>query len=312
MNELKTKLMESRAESTATAYIRTLTTLNGKAPFKNLSFLKRTDAIDGLLSSYANTTKKSMLACVVAILTGAGAGFKKAHKHFYEQMMDKVRSAKEADSKNEKTNKQKDAWISWEAVQQKHSDLLSTVEGFSKKKSLTATEYDKLLQLTVLSLYTMIPPRRNQDYLFMHVVKKLTDSCAPDKNYYDMTAGRFVFRKYKTAKTYGEQVEEIPKPLQNLLTLFLRFHPLRGNLKTAAEIPLLVSHDGKPLTTGNAITRILNKVLGGRVGASMLRHIYLSSKYGDKLEEMKKDSALMGHSLDEQRAYVKTDTVEHV
>jgi hypothetical protein len=42
----------------------------------------------------------------------------------------------------------------------------------------------------------------------------------------------------------------------------------------------------------------------------MLRHIYLSDKYKDQNEEMKKDAEAMGHSLDLQRAYIKKDDVE--
>jgi hypothetical protein len=42
----------------------------------------------------------------------------------------------------------------------------------------------------------------------------------------------------------------------------------------------------------------------------MLRHIYLSEKYGDTLNEMKKDSLAMGHSLEVQRSYVKNDVAD--
>ena len=42
----------------------------------------------------------------------------------------------------------------------------------------------------------------------------------------------------------------------------------------------------------------------------MLRHIYLSSKYGDTLEEMKQDTNAMGHSLNQQRDYIKNEIVE--
>jgi hypothetical protein len=37
----------------------------------------------------------------------------------------------------------------------------------------------------------------------------------------------------------------------------------------------------------------------------MLRHSYLSSKYGDIIEEQQKDAEAMGHSVSEQRDYVK-------
>jgi hypothetical protein len=39
----------------------------------------------------------------------------------------------------------------------------------------------------------------------------------------------------------------------------------------------------------------------------MLRHIFLSSKYGNTLEEMKEDSSAMGHSVSQQKDYIKID-----
>jgi hypothetical protein len=53
----------------------------------------------------------------------------------------------------------------------------------------------------------------------------------------------------------------------------------------------------------NAITRILNRIFGRKVAASMLRHIYLSDKYD--IKEMKADADAMGHSLEEQKKYMK-------
>ena len=36
--------------------------------------------------------------------------------------------------------------------------------------------------------------------------------------------------------------------------------------------------------------------MGKSIGSTMLRKIYLSSKYGDMKEELEKDNAIMGHS----------------
>jgi hypothetical protein len=55
------------------------------------------------------------------------------------------------------------------------------------------------------------------------------------------------------------------------------------------------------LTAVNSITRILNKIFGKKVGSSMLRHIFLSDKYGEVKGEMADDAKAMGHSVDEQQ-----------
>jgi integrase len=63
--------------------------------------------------------------------------------------------------------------------------------------------------------------------------------------------------------------------------------------------------DGKALTAVNAITRILNKIFGKKLGSSMLRHIFLSDKYD--IKEMEEDAEAMGHSVAEQRKYLRKE-----
>ena len=38
----------------------------------------------------------------------------------------------------------------------------------------------------------------------------------------------------------------------------------------------------------------------------MLRHIYLSSKYGNVLKEQEKDAVLMSHTTSTQKDYIKS------
>jgi hypothetical protein len=46
------------------------------------------------------------------------------------------------------------------------------------------------------------------------------------------------------------------------------------------------------------MTRILNKIFGKSVGSSMLRNHYLSNKYSNIIENLKKDTTDMGLSVD--------------
>jgi len=64
---------------------------------------------------------------------------------------------------------------------------------------------------------------------------------------------------------------------------------------------LLVEASGEPLVAVNAITRILNKIFGKKVGSSMLRHIFVTDKYGGVKKEQIKDALAMGHSVAEQQ-----------
>ena len=41
----------------------------------------------------------------------------------------------------------------------------------------------------------------------------------------------------------------------------------------------------------------------------MLRHIYLTGKYGDELKERQKDANMMGHTTDMASDYIKTKQI---
>jgi len=102
----------------------------------------------------------------------------------------------------------------------------------------------------------------------------------------------FVLNKYKTSKKYEEldlPIED--KDLKKLLRYYLRMNGMGVLFKTS---------------TGKPITRIeLSKILlkfsekymeGKKISTTLLRKIYLSSKYGDMKEELEKDNKVMGHS----------------
>jgi hypothetical protein len=302
------------AESTANAYINSLYQLNERKPFKNLAFLKKVDEIDKIISGYADSTQRALLATVVSTLSlvKEKAGFKKTYKHFYDKMMERTKAVRETEDKHEKTDKQKENWVSWEEIEKRKNELGEEIAKFNTKKALSASEYEKTLQHIVLCLYTDIQPRRNQDYLDMYIVKKWNDKMPTDKNYLDMTGHKFIYNKYKTAKKYGRQEIDIPESLQSCINVFLKHHPLwKGMAKRKTEpVKFLVSQSGEPLTAVNAITRLLNKVFGKKIGSSMIRHIYISDKYKGVMEEQAKDAANMGHSMELQREYFKKDDEE--
>ena len=312
MLQLARSLITERkiTESSANAYIKVLYAMNDKKAFKNLTFLKAVDAIDTKIKTYAESTQRAITASIVSVLSlyKDKATFKKPYEHFYAEMMKGTKEANAEAGKNEKTETQKTNWISWADVEKKKRELVEEVEKFKDAPELKVREYETLLQLLVLSLYTDIAPRRNQDYLDMYIVKKHNAKMPTDKNYLDVASKKFIFNKYKTAKKYGAQTEEIPATLFERIELYLSKHPLwKAGRKGTAPIKFLVTAGGEPIVALNAITRILNKIFDKKIGATMLRHIYISDKFGNTLEDMKKTATGMGHSLNVQRDYIKKD-----
>jgi hypothetical protein len=128
-------------------------------------------------------------------------------------------------------------------------------------------------------------------------------------NYLDLTNKMFYFNNYKTKGKYQTQEITATDDMISVINSYLKFHPKKNEFKKkSASIFLLVNYAGEQFSNPNAITRILNKIFGKKVGVSMLRNIYLTDKYSDKMTEMKQDAHDLGTSTNViQNQYVKTD-----
>jgi hypothetical protein len=301
-------LAKKLAPSSIKLYLRNLEKLNDDMPLKNFTFLKDIPAITQQLEKYKENTQRGYLISIVSSLglDKSNKAKQKLYDDYYKLMMDKNKELKGKEATNEKSETQQENWITWEEVGKTFADLEAKVKTFSGNKEINPHQYDVLLQYVVLALYYYKAPRRNE-YQNMTIVKTDTASLPITANYLITDSRQFLFNAYKTAKKEGQLREDIPDALFAVILTYLKFHPLlKGKkiIKTTA-VPFLVYYDGKPLTQVNAITRILNKTFGKNVGSSMLRHIYLSSKYGDVLQEMKEDAGAMSHSVGMQKDYIK-------
>jgi integrase len=110
-----------------------------------------------------------------------------------------------------------------------------------------------------------------------------------------------------------KKIIEIPEDseLREAIILYLKHNPgYKASKNKSTEFPFLMKQDGTPMTVVNAITRVLNKVFGKKIGVSMLRHSYLSKKYGGSLTSREEDADMMAHSISEQGKYIRTDDSE--
>lgn len=309
MLNLHKRFMDDKdvVEATATKYIKNLYLLNNKQPFTNLAFLKKVSNINDRIKPYATSTKKGLITAVVG-----GLSFEKnkpSYKRTYQYWNEKLHEFQlELDGKKgEMSLKQEKNWEKWEYVEGKRKELEEEVKEFCGNKLITRKQFNRLLQYIVLSLYTCIAPRRNKDYQEMYVIKKHTDKRDKTQNYYDYENKQFIFNVYKTSKKYGQQKIDISnnKELVYAIECYLKHHPLKKKrMSRNTHFRFLVNSDGSPLPSVNSMTRLLNRALEKNIGSSMLRHIYLTSKYKDVNKEMVNDASNMAHSLGEQKNYI--------
>jgi integrase len=298
------------SESSLKLYISNLKRLNGNIEPKNLNFLKNVESIVEKIKDYKPNTRRSYIISIVSTLKHEPK-LKKLYDAYYKILMEYNNELK---TNNTKSDTQKENWISQDEVNTIYKEMGDKVkESLKDKKKISFNEWDDLQKYLVLSLYTLQPPRRNLDYQYMIVVNKyIPDNIDKKYNYLDLEKNQFHFNNYKTKGTYSTQTTDVSPELREVVNLYLKYHPLRNHLKKKSNfIPLLTDYEGLPYESKNTITRILNKIFKKNIGSSMLRNIYLTHKFGDKVDELNKTATQMGTSSNTiQNQYIKIDLDE--
>lgn len=303
--------------SSKTLYLKNLVRLNGGQELKNLNFLKDVEAIQKKLEELKPNTRRTYIIAIVSLLKTliAQPKYKKLYDKYYKQLEELNKDLK---TSNEKTDKEKENWLSQDDIKCKLESLKSILTELTTKK-ITEDQYYKLLNLVVLGLYVLQRPRRNMDYQDCVVSlqkgkKKATEPQDPEpehakkSNVLNLTDNKFEFNNFKTKGTYKCQEEEIDPELRKIIDIYLRYHPLAKEMKKQS-VQFIVNFQGQPYTNNNDFTRILYKIFDGqKVGVSMLRKIFLTDKYKDTLKQLKDDASAMGTSSGTiEDHYIKND-----
>lgn len=294
MNAKLEKQLEGLSDKTIQMYMTKLRILNNNEPLKSLAFLKKVSVIKEKLDRIENdNTRKSYVASIVAVLNRQDDKSSKKANEAYKAMFLKERSIfVDKQALGEKSETQKTNWMSQAEVTAKQAELSTKVDAIENKTKLTEREHKLVEDWLILTLYTLQPPRRNLDYYLM----KIGNGTDKNFNYIDIVKGMYVFNKFKTAKFGVEQVE-IPENMKSVIKEYLSLTHLKdGDF-------LLFKNDTRR-TSSNSITKSLNRILGKKVGASMLRHIFLTDKYGEVKDEMKHDAEFMSHGTGVQSSYI--------
>ena len=290
--EIIQKLKEKKlSENSIKLYLSILKNLNDKREIKNFKFLDNPKKILDKIKDYKITTQRNVIIAIVSVLKNLGNDL---YKKYYDIMLDLNKKIEDGAKENKKTDVQKKNWIKWDDVTAKFEELKNNNK---IPKNISETQYDNLLDTVILGVFVLSPPRRNKDYIMMKVSKD--GKGLDDKyNWLDMKKKQFIFNNYKTEKSYGQQIIDVPVGLIDIIKKYLKY-------KKEGEGYLLVKFNGDRLISDNSLTRRLNKIFGKNISSSMLRHIYLSDKYGKVQEEMKDDAEAMAHSVSQQKEYIK-------
>jgi hypothetical protein len=294
MKKLKDKLLERYSEGTTGVYITKLRILNKDKPFTNFAFLKPYETIIETINKIENiNTRMSYFVSILGVLNVVNIPAYNKVKPFYNQafMQFKMDFLNKVDP-NEKTQKQSDNWIDWDEVMRKYTDLEAKAAALTMDDSLTKEGMDTIDEFIILSLYTLLPPRRNVDYYDM-VIGKGDDKTL---NYYD--GNTFTFNVFKTARSRGTETLDVPIKLKAILDEYIENLGLR-------EGDHLLFNSMKNRGSSTKITRTLNRIFGKAISTSMLRHIWVSYLLGDVVQKVKDNANAMGHSVGTDINYAK-------
>lgn len=196
-----------------------------------------------------------------------------------------------------RSKKQEENWVSYDDIMgiwEHYLHLANAVYAMPENVQNPGTKLE-FTKFIILSLTTGVyfPPRRSE-----WCSVKFRNYANTD-NYIDIERKKFVLNQYKTAKFYGRIEIDIPEDLMTHLNHYFEVVRPRGDY-------LLSTEKGTPVSNAR-LTTILNDIFGKKVGTSMLRHIYKTSRNMDMptVQKLLDEARQMGHGLAQSLQYIK-------
>ena len=258
------------------------------------------------LMTYKPNIRKTKLSAFIVVLDqkdDTPDDVKEIIDNYRKQLFADADDVDKDEKKQKLTESQEKNYITWDEVLKIYDNLRTEAEPLFKLENLNKKQYNKLQEFVLLSLYVLTPPRRSLDYAQFKIknIDESTDNYMTVKG--RKKEGTLVFNAYKNSKRLGKQEVKISNALRNIIQKWMLKNPNEYLITT---------------NTGNRIEQprvnlMLNNIFNKNIGSSLLRHIYLTHKYGDvDLEEMEKTTHEMGNSeIERTLKYVKkNDSVE--
>jgi integrase len=292
MNPIKDLIIECRpklSKSSVITYASILKNLYikvfGETDDYDIKNFNKVDEILHYLQNIEPNKRKTILSALVIVTD---------NKKYRDLMMSDIKEYNEETHKQEKTPEQTENWVEQNDIKILFSDMEKDAKSLYKKSNKTTADYQTIQNYIILAVLggVFIPPRRSKDY----VAFKIKNIDKTSDNYLDKDT--LIYNAYKTAKTYGQQKVTIPKELTKILKKWISVNPTDY---------LLFDTNGNKLTNVKLNQR-MNKIFGKKASVNIMRHSYLSSKYGNKIQEMKdmkETMSKMGTSITQSNIYIQ-------
>jgi len=268
----------------------------------NYNFLSKPDDVMDKIKDLHYLSQRNILNAIVVLLMALN------HDEKYDKLLttygelrDQKNNIYTESNKNNNTisDKQAPNFTTTEEIFKMINQMADDLKPIKKKSKDDITKKEmQLLQAYVLfNIYSRMPMRNDvagMTAINQAAYKKLSEEDKKENNYLVVPSkGQlyFVLNQYKTAKKY----KELDLPIEDAnLRKILRYY-----LKMNGKGILFKTSTGKPLTRtelSKVLIKYSKKYMDKSISTTLLRKIYLSSKYGDMKKELEKDNKIMGHS----------------
>ena len=267
----------------------------------NFDFLSKPDDVMDKIKDLHYLSQRNILNAIVVLLMALN------HDEKYDDLL--ITYGDLRDELNDKyseenksgviSDKQSKNFTTTEEIFKMINQMADDLKSIKKKNkdNITKKEMQLLQAYTLFNIYSRMPMRNDVAGMIainQAAYKKLSEDEKKENNYLVVPSkGQiyFVLNKYKTAKKYQELNLPIEDDnLRKILRFYLKMNEMGILFKTST---------GKPLTRtelSKTLLKYSQKYLDKSISTTLLRKIYLSSKYGDMKKELEKDNKVMGHS----------------
>jgi len=314
-NNLEEDIQKSRPNlkpNTINQYIKNLNQLKKKFDSEDFDFINKPNDVMDKLKDLHYLSQRNFLNAIIVLLNAINKD---------EKMDDLIKEyGEKRDELNDKyveenktgviSDKQSKNFATTEDIFKMINQMAEDLKPIKKKskEDITKKEHLLLQAYVLFNIYARMPMRNDvagMEAITKREYNKLSAETKKDNNYLviEKNGMFFVLNKYKTSKKYDEldlPIED--KTLKKILRYYLKINGMGVLFKTST---------GKPLTRielSKTLLKYSEKYLGKKISTTLLRKIYLSSKYSKVKEDMEKDAKMMGNSVATQQAvYVKKE-----
>jgi hypothetical protein len=309
MDNLLRNFKPNVSEQTIKTYINSIDMVLKMVDASNNSILYDTKKILLALKDKNKNTQKTRIASIIVLLQAMKnkRNTKKTDKALleYSSHIDFLKTSLNSELElNEKNEKQKEKWMSKDDIKLISETLLKKIPATIR----TQSDLNSFRDYIIWEIYMSIPTRNDLIYSKIIMKPKNVNTLSHDSNYILLDkAKREVSYVRNVSKTSRSELVKTFKLNPDLYQVLLEYKKNVYKFNNPDKL-LILGDKGEKISAnrfGVIFSNITKRILGRRIGTTMIRHIGASEDI--KINDLKEKAERQGHSVDMHIEYAKKD-----